>query len=95
MYHPLGIHFGKDDTVNVGIRRLGTRWHWKRSYAYEFLVEQMPNLDRREINRMLSAYVGPEEASVDLVFAVSTDYTPNSLVLMRDRLCVISASWIP
>jgi hypothetical protein len=56
---------------NDPIRRLATRWHWKRSLAYDFLVGQMSHLDRREINRVMTAYIGPEDASVDLVPAVS------------------------
>lgn len=58
---------------------MGDKWSWRRFKAYEGILLNFPALDRREVNRLLSAYVGGEEASVDLVPAV----------------CIVLASLVP
>lgn len=64
--HPLDIPFKSIQTSEDKSKSLCKHWRWRRSYAFAFLVEQLPRVDKREISRLSSAFVGAEEASIDL-----------------------------
>jgi len=69
--HPLEIFLGRCVSSEKMVQRLGDNWAWRRPCSREFLLGQLPSVDKREINRLLSAFVGPESTSVDLGPAVS------------------------
>ncbi|KIY30702.1 hypothetical protein I305_06878, partial [Cryptococcus gattii E566] len=64
--HPLDIPFKFLQISEEKSKGLCKHWQWRRSYAFAFLAEQLPRVDKREISRLLSAFVGAEEASIDL-----------------------------
>lgn len=72
--HPLDSCFDTTDSTNDSdqekMAKLGDRWKWDRDRAWAFLVDFSPLSDKRDIFRLMSAYVGRNEASVDLVPSV-------------------------
>jgi len=50
---------------------LGDMWHWCRRAAYNYFRSIRNEMEASEVNRVMSAYVGTERTSVDLVPAVS------------------------